>query len=253
MDSDTSDVERLLELGFVEAGRWEVENTRLVAKLTQHATTRNILYAFITDSEVLYIGKSTQSASGRMQGYESPGPTQRTNIRIGDAITKLLKAGTEIRILVFKEREPLFYRGVRVNLAAGLEDELILQFLPRWNRRGTGPARPRSSLPHESSSGTQTGEDGDSVTWGRICAAIGAGQVIHNWSAANGFTGGSFEVVEVAIDHIVVDPPKARNRQTVPRPDFESVLSVWPQYLAGSIPRSQLRELTRYSSYIISM
>ena len=49
-------------------------------RLTQYINERNILYAFVAQGEVKYIGKSTQTLSGRMNGYKHPGPTQSTNI-----------------------------------------------------------------------------------------------------------------------------------------------------------------------------
>lgn len=110
-----------------------LDNELLRYELHQHRTARNILYAFIAQGEVLYIGKSVQTLAGRMNGYKMPGVTQRTNIANNARIKATLGTGVPVQIIVFVAPEQFTYRDLSINLAAGLEDNLIARLLPPWN------------------------------------------------------------------------------------------------------------------------
>jgi hypothetical protein len=128
-------VKFLIELGFEEVGEWLIEEDSLQFSLTRHRNERNILYAFVAQGEVKYIGKSNQTLSRRMSGYKQPGPTQNTNIRINASMKDLLDKNISVQILAFIEKEKILYREVPINLAAGLEDNLIARVRPPWNLR----------------------------------------------------------------------------------------------------------------------
>ncbi len=108
----------------------------LMCSLIGHAAESNILYAFVSREQVLYIGKTARTLSQRMYQYQKPGPTQRTNIVNHANIKGVLDQGETIQILVFAPKEQVQYRGMPVNLAAGLEDALISRLKPTWNRMG---------------------------------------------------------------------------------------------------------------------
>lgn len=126
----------LLDLGFEEAGEWLMFQSLLMCSLIGHAAESNILYAFVSREQVLYIGKTARTLSQRMYQYQKPGPTQRTNIVNHANIKGVLDQGETIQILVFAPKEQVQYRGMPVNLAAGLEDALISRLKPTWNRMG---------------------------------------------------------------------------------------------------------------------
>jgi hypothetical protein len=126
----------LLDLGFEEIGEWIIEAGTLQFILRHYQNNSNILYAFIAQSEIKYIGKSTQTLLGRMNGYKNPGPTQSTNIKNNSRIKELLIKGTPVQILVLVQKEEMLYRGMPIILAAGLEDNLIARLRPPWNERG---------------------------------------------------------------------------------------------------------------------
>lgn len=48
-------------LGFEESGYWSLENNDIAFNLFKSQTETNILYAFVVDDQVVYIGKSVQS------------------------------------------------------------------------------------------------------------------------------------------------------------------------------------------------
>jgi hypothetical protein len=134
----------LCHLGFEASGTWVLVEARRMCVLDKHQDHHGILYAFVADGEVLYIGKSVRSLRQRMYGYQHPGPTQSTNIGNGQRISGLLKRGIAVVIYALAPDEPVTYRGIEINLAAGLEDTLIHRLNPPWNwnakRRGRAAA-----------------------------------------------------------------------------------------------------------------
>lgn len=136
---------RLLEIGFQCVGHWRLDGDVIVCQLTSLMNTRNVLYAFVSNGDIKYIGKTTQSLKARMFNYQKPGPTQSTNIKNNGNIRTLLRAGEAVDIFVLPDNGLLRYGGFHINLAAGLEDSLISQISPPWNGRTTEEAR-RASL-----------------------------------------------------------------------------------------------------------
>ncbi len=124
---------RLLEIGFQRCGYWSLEGGALNIVLNQHQNSNNILYAFICDGEVKYIGKTTQVLSKRMAGYKNPGPTQSTNIRNNKLIKENLSNGVAVDILALPDNGLMHYGQFHINLAAALEDDIISVISPEWN------------------------------------------------------------------------------------------------------------------------
>ena len=65
--------------------------------------------------------------------------------------------------------------------------------------------------------------------------------------------GGEFVIRTVEAGIIEVDSPGAENVQRIPREDFAKVYRRWEGYNAGHIPRRKIRDITRFSKYIISI
>ncbi len=126
-------MKRLLKIGFKKVGDWilEIQNPKCV--LTSLENTPNILYAFISDDNVNYIGKTTRPLKRRMYGYENPGPTQITNIRVKRKIKELLSQGKPLEIYALPDNGLLYYGDFHMNLAAALEDSIIQIMNPPWN------------------------------------------------------------------------------------------------------------------------
>ena len=124
---------RLIAMGFVLDGEWAAENSQLVCRLQRCAGARNILYAFVMDGMVMYVGKTVGSLSKRMQGYRRPGPSQSTNIHGNQQVRQALESGKRVEIYVLPDNGLLYYGGFHVNLAAGLEDSLVRDLRPPWN------------------------------------------------------------------------------------------------------------------------
>lgn len=127
---------KLLDIGFVNAGEWKLKDGTLAYELFQHENESNILYSFIAQNDVKYIGKTTQTLKARMNGYKNPGPSQSTNIKNNRNIKMLLVRGTPVMIYAFVNNEPPSIKGISINLAAGLEDNLVATIKPDWNEAG---------------------------------------------------------------------------------------------------------------------
>jgi hypothetical protein len=135
---------RLIEIGFVPAGHWILENDKLECELTRHSTQKNILYAFVCDGQVKYVGKTIRALSIRMSGYKTPGKTQTTNINNHRRIKEVLSLGVAVEILALPDSGLLHYGQFHLNLAAALEDAIIRVIDPEWNG---GVAEGKVSLP----------------------------------------------------------------------------------------------------------
>lgn len=127
---------RLLNIGFISVGHWILEKGLIKYSLTLHHTTTNVLYSFISNGEIKYIGKSKMQLSQRMYGYQNPGPSQTTNVRVNAAIQRLLENQQPVDIFILTDNGLLKYGDFKINLAAGLEDTLIFELNPEWNLSG---------------------------------------------------------------------------------------------------------------------
>ena len=128
-------LQRLEHLGFVRCGEWRLDGDASIDfHLDFKPDGKNVLYSFVGDSEVLYVGKTVQGLHKRLYGYKRPGATQSTNIRANALIAEHL-ATCEVRIYVWACDGLMTYGGFRVDLAAGLEDSIVHELQPAWNKR----------------------------------------------------------------------------------------------------------------------
>lgn len=153
-------IERLKAMGFRLAGTCHLHEERLAFRFNELSNCKNVLYSFVADGEVMYIGKTVSRLRQRMSGYRSPGPTQTTNIRNNQKLCALLDAGKTVEIFVLPDNGLLYYGGFHVNLAAGLEDSLIRELRPPWNG---GKKEKRDGAAEESLSEPGGTEFGDSA------------------------------------------------------------------------------------------
>lgn len=124
---------RLVAIGFEKVGYWHLDSDRLEVELHRMGSKKNILYAFVCDGDVKYIGKTKSTLSSRMSGYRSPSRTQTTNLRNHSNIRALLQLEGSVDILALPDDGLLHYGQFHLNLAAGLEDDLIRVINPEWN------------------------------------------------------------------------------------------------------------------------
>jgi len=137
--------ETLLNVGFRDVAKWvQASDGNGIDYLLDGANAeahsamlevRSALYAFVQGGKVNYIGKTARSIKKRFVGYCNPGKTQLTNVRCHSNIKALLKEGEEIRILVLTPISDLRYGEFQIDLAAGLEESLIVALSTPWNGR----------------------------------------------------------------------------------------------------------------------
>lgn len=134
--STRAPLEQLKTVGFRLVGEWKLETEKLNCVLRDPGSSTNVLYAFVEGENVLYIGKSIRSLKQRLYGYQSPGPTQFTNIKANKLIREALGGKRSIAVYAFADPGDVRHGGFHVNLAAGLEDSLIASLKPTWNKAG---------------------------------------------------------------------------------------------------------------------
>ena len=140
------DMNRLLDIGFEPACHWLLSEGKLVFVLTRHSTQTNILYAFVCDGEVMYVGKTVQALVKRMSRYRTPGKTQTTNIGNHHRIVELINNGSAIEILALPDSGLMHYGPFHLNLAAALEDDIIRKLDPKWNGGKAENVTPSNSV-----------------------------------------------------------------------------------------------------------
>jgi hypothetical protein len=92
----------------------------------------------------------------------------------------------------------------------------------------------------------------DSV-WSQLQNSLKPGRAIKNWTVLRGYLGDTMKITGVRSGYIEVDAPNASTTQVISKEDFEKVWEIWPEYNGGKFPRYQIRDMTRFSKYIISI
>jgi hypothetical protein len=136
MNASDSPAQRLQDMGFRKFAEWVISSGKLKCEFVADATEKNVLYAFISNDVVLYVGKSVRSLKKRMYNYQNPGPTQSTSVRCNKLIFDSVASGQSIEVFALHDNGLLYYGGFHVNLAAGLEDSLVSTLKPAWNVAG---------------------------------------------------------------------------------------------------------------------
>lgn len=97
--------------------------------------------------------------------------------------------------------------------------------------------------------------DGQSfeAVWVQIQRSIAPGDTIRNWSRHSGYLGNDFTIQAVTDRFVEIDSPGASNIQHIARAEFGGVHEHWEAYNARMFPRGGLRDITRFSTYVISI
>ena len=91
------------------------------------------------------------------------------------------------------------------------------------------------------------------AVWTRPQRSIAPGDTIRNWSRHSGYLGNDFTIHTVTDRFVEVDSPGASNIQHIAREDFAQVHEHWDAYNARMFARSKLTDITRFSTYVISI
>ncbi len=129
---------RLEEIGFELAGEWLLEDGEPRIEVRRYAAAANVLYAFVSEQELLYIGRSGRALGLRMQGYEQGGPARSVRARNRERVVAMLMLDQQVALYAMPDPGSMLYGSFRVNLAAGLQHSLIDALDPPWNKLGGG-------------------------------------------------------------------------------------------------------------------
>ena len=77
-------------------------------------------------------------------------------------------------------------------------------------------------------------------------------EYVRYWSKAGRTRGRKFKVLGRRGNYVLVEPENGDIRN-IPIKDFQIVLKHWKGYIKGFVKRQELRDKTRFSSYIISI
>lgn len=124
----------LLNAGFRLIGEWTEDSANAIS-LNAVAPLEPGVYAFVVDGLVTYVGLTNNTLRTRFEQYRRGHEGQRTNARVKKLIVQALAKGQRVKVLIATP-EPLEWRGLPVNAAAGLEAGLIQMLRPVWNITG---------------------------------------------------------------------------------------------------------------------
>lgn len=139
----SNNLDRLYDVGFQILGRWELNSRqKLELRLTPdndstrtRLTSGPALYAFISGTDILYLGKTSLSLATRFGGYKNPGAGQQTNLKCSRHILDFIGSDRPVDVLSLSGVTQLHWGEFELNIAAGLEDSLISELSPQWNGR----------------------------------------------------------------------------------------------------------------------
>jgi len=252
-----STVDRLVAIGFKQAGRWSLTNHVLRLELKPAVMhEQNVLYAFVVDNVLMYIGKTTQSLIKRMQGYRSPASNAErggsTNIKNNRNIIDALAAGANVHIYVLHNMPVQLHGEFPVNLAAGLEDSLITSLAPPWNRTALStnrlPLQPGTAVDAQPQALTDLEHNSGQIPSVETLLAFchtKHGEIMTTLVRKSTFR------IEVAGDYLAITPGSSQ----APRLERKSSISSLLNRLAKtqSFQMSDYQDVTFNASYVLSI
>jgi hypothetical protein len=129
-------VGRLLRAGFVEVGRWQPDReveVRFEGKMPNEPG----VYAIAEGGEIRYVGAAQRSLRERFAKYCRPNNKGSVAVHLRRSIKDALRK-TDVTVFAFTPSKSWFSwdADLPINVVAGLEQGLIHQLQPQWNRRG---------------------------------------------------------------------------------------------------------------------
>ncbi len=108
-----------MRFGFEEVGSWNLADEGIQCDLHVELDPKQALLAYAMGENVVYIGRAHRAAG--KAGY------------VGRSIRNALARDKQIKVFALLEWEPFDHCGLTVNVAAGVEDELVDRMQPPWN------------------------------------------------------------------------------------------------------------------------
>jgi len=140
-------MQKIIDLGFTKAADFLLNDENLEYVIHQHADASPCLYAFIecpagsdeeeANNQFFYIGHTRRTFQRRMDDYKG-GHGQAVNNRVHNHIRARLSAGARVESWIWIDALALQVRDLRVDVAAGLEYDLI-NFYRSYNQEHNHP------------------------------------------------------------------------------------------------------------------
>lgn len=124
-------LQQLKTMGFRKIGEWKFEKDRLSFCVSHHYESANILYGFICQGSLVYLGKTDRPLEKHFWDVKYIEDSEGS--RLDELIIKALLAGKPVEIHALPDNGLLYFGGFQVNLADGLFDSMILELGPAWN------------------------------------------------------------------------------------------------------------------------
>ena len=102
-------------------------------------------------------------------------------------------------------------------------------------------------------SATERDQQSFEAVWAQLQQKVAPGDTIRNWSRHSGYQGNPFTIHAVDDRFVEIDSPGAENIQHIAIEHFARVHEHWHAYNAHMFARSRLRDITRFSTYVISI
>ena len=121
------DLLRFESIGFHKIGEWELEKNELKFYISHHHEFCNILYAFICQGTVVYVGKTDMNLEKHLWNFAYNDSKQ------GNLIKGALSTGKPVEIQALRDNGLIYFGGFQLNMANGLFDSIISDLNPEWN------------------------------------------------------------------------------------------------------------------------
>jgi hypothetical protein len=116
-------IENLLRLGFMPVGMWSQTTEGIECVYESEFDAKKALFAYVIGESVVYLGRPHRGANV---------PAARTGY-VTRSIRNALNRDKVIKVYALLDWEPFEHKGLTVNVAAGIEDELVERMQPPWN------------------------------------------------------------------------------------------------------------------------
>lgn len=125
----------LIQIGFRKVGLWVLNGEQLQLQLIAKPKLKPALYCFVSNKQILYVGKTSQYLHKRLYFYGKPGSTQKTNLRLNPLLKQYLADRKVVEIYAFGDQDEQKVGSFILDIPAALEDDIIRKTKPLWNSR----------------------------------------------------------------------------------------------------------------------
>ena len=126
----------LIKHGFKESAQWKLQKDTSFQRIGEIPDQPGV-YAISVNGVVKYVGSAKKSLAKRVRVYEKiERPNSQFSVHHRAWIKRALRKKSKVTVLTFAPRNTIYKRkGLPIYLILGLEQGLIEEFKPEFNRR----------------------------------------------------------------------------------------------------------------------